>query len=130
MKKNLIGILLTLFCLTACYTTRVHINKNASPVPQMKYDGSAFNFGSKHHNLVFGLIEFSEPVALHELCPDGVAYTEHAMSFIDLVVSGILQSFYNPLTVSVYCDGGSSAEAILNDDGDVVAYMPLEEAQN
>ena len=72
MKKNLIGILLTLFCLTACYTTRVHINKNASPVPQMKYDGSALNFGSKHHNLVFGLIEFSDPVALHELCPDGV----------------------------------------------------------
>ncbi len=129
MKKNLIGIMLTLFCLTACYTTRVHINKDASPVPNPKYDGGALNFGSKHHNLI-GLIELSDPVALHELCPDGAAYTEHGMSFVDMLVSGVLQGFYNPMTVTVYCDAGGSAEVILNDDGNAVAYMPLEEAQN
>ena len=99
MKKNLIGIMLTLFCLTACYTTRVHINKDASPVPNPKYDGGALNFGSKHHNLI-GLIELSDPVALHELCPDGAAYTEHGMSFVDMLVSGVLQGFYNPMTVT------------------------------
>ena len=130
MKKNLIGFLLTLFCLTACYTTRVHINKNASPVPQMKYDGSALNFGSKHHNLVFGLIEFSDPVALGELCPDGAAYAEHTLSLVDMIVSSVLQGFYTPMTVTVYCDGGGSGEAVLNDDGDVVAYMPIEAPQN
>ena len=89
-----------------------------------------FNFGSKHHNLVVGLIEFSEPVALNELCPDGAAYAEHALSFIDLVIASALQSFYTPLTVTVYCDSGSSAEVLLNDEGDAVAYLPLEQPEN
>ena len=130
MKKNLIGVLLTLFCLTACYTTRVHINKDASPVPHAKYNGAGFNFGSKHHNVISGLIELSDPVALNELCPDGAAYAEHSLSFVDMLVAGALQSIYTPLTVTVYCDSGSSAEVILNDEGDAVAYLPLEQPEN
>ena len=130
MKKNMIGVLLTLFCLTACYTTRVHFNTNASPVPHVKYNGKAFNFGSKHHNLVVGLFEMSDPVPLNDLCPDGAAYAEHGFSFVDLLVTSALQSLYTPITVTVYCDSGSSAEVLLNEDGDAVAYLPLEEVEN
>ena len=71
-----------------------------------------------HHIAIMGLMEFSEPVALDQICPDGFAKVHHEVSLVNGLVSYIIgYGLYSPSTIEVYCKSGAAYNVEVNDDG-------------
>ena len=91
---NLFIVLLCMLVMTSgCY--RIAYTTDAPP--------STFVKEYWHHNGIVGLAEFSEPVHLGEICPNGVSKVENWMSFKDIVIQGVTKLLYNPTTVKTTC---------------------------
>lgn len=118
--RTLIGIGLLVCGLTGCFTTRVVVSREPSAGPAFDYDGRF------HHDGIFGLVEFSDPVNLDTVCPGGVAYVEQETTFIAGLCQALTQNLYNPQAVTVFCKNGKSAETLLDDDGNALAMLPLQ----
>jgi outer membrane lipoprotein SlyB len=56
-----------------------------------------------HHNVVFGLVEVSEPVNVNKACPGGVGLVKSEESFVAGLVNVITLTLYNPSDVIIYC---------------------------
>ena len=96
MKRTWL-ILLMLASSSACYRTRMTFRQAPHAEISGDYDERW------HHDGVFGLAQFSDPVALDRACPAGVAEIEQRTSFVNGLVAGLTSSLYTPQTVSVYC---------------------------
>ncbi len=110
---------LTALLVGGCFSTRIIFDRDGQPVPNYLYQNKS------HHGLVNGLVELSAPIHLSALCPSGVAYVEQQTSFINSLVSGFTGAFYTPQAVSVHCLSGETSEAILDEKGEMIAYLPL-----
>ncbi len=118
MTRNI--LMLALFMTSACYTTRITFQKEARGVLDENWDGKY------HHGLVYGMVELSDPVALGEICPAGVAYVQQEQTFINSFVNSTTRGIYTPQSVWVYCVDGSASAAVLDDRGRVVALAQTE----
>ncbi|NOY26471.1 MAG: hypothetical protein GXP62_11415 [Oligoflexia bacterium] len=111
---------LALACLTAllssgCYKID-YVAGPSNPMPQST---------QWHHIGIFGLIEFSAPVRLDQICPNGFARVHNeisvvnglAMLAVNAVTVGTLGWAYQPHTVQVYCSSGQAYNVQLNGDG-------------
>jgi hypothetical protein len=112
---GLLGMLLG----SACYVTRFTFHPGPGQMPEPEGDSQW------HHNGIYGLVEFSSPVRLDTLCPEGVFEIEQRVSFVNGLVQSLTQHLYNPQTVTVTCVSGARAEAVTDGSGAMVAYLPL-----
>lgn len=91
---NFSVVLLCMMVMTSgCY--RIAYTTDAPP--------STFVKESWHHNGIVGLAEFSDPVHLGEICPNGVSKVENWMSFKDVFIQAVTKLLYNPTTVKTTC---------------------------
>lgn len=87
-----------------------------------------------HHIGILGLAEFSEPVRLDAICPQGFARVENKRSFlnglttwaISVVIPGAGRWVYEPYTTTVYCKSGQGYKVELDDQGFVTMAEPVE----
>jgi hypothetical protein len=56
-----------------------------------------------HHNVVFGLVEVSEPEKVDKACPNGIGLVKSDQSFVAGLVSLLTLNLYTPTDVSTYC---------------------------
>ena len=75
-----------------------------------------------HHIGVFALVEFSDPVPLQQICPNGFSKVHHEVSFINGAASYALGLVgmnwaYQPSTIQVYCASGSAYNIEVDDKG-------------
>jgi len=56
-----------------------------------------------HGNVVFGLIEVSDPVDVPKLCPAGYGRIDSEMTFLNGLVTVVTLNIYNAQTVTVAC---------------------------
>ncbi len=56
-----------------------------------------------HHNVVFGLVEVSEPENVSRACPDGFAQARSDQTFVAGLVQVLTFGIYNPTDVQIYC---------------------------
>ncbi|NDF14994.1 hypothetical protein EB061_06690 [bacterium] len=70
------------------------------------------NYSEWHHNWIFGLMEGSDPVDMHDRC-NGAEWktitTEH--TFIQALVNGITYQLYNPHNVEFACAKTAGGDA-------------------
>lgn len=110
--------------LTGCYKID-YVAGPSEPVPAQT---------EWHHIGIFGLAEFSEPIRLDAICPQGFARVENRRSFLNglatlgvgLLVPGAGNWIYQPYTTTVYCKSGQGYRVELNDDGFVTMAEPIE----
>ena len=62
----------------------------------------------KQKYFINGLVGGDEAINLDKLCPNGVAWFQSRMEFMDACLTGCTGSIYSPRTVEVKCAGGSS----------------------
>jgi hypothetical protein len=56
-----------------------------------------------HHNVVFGLVEVSEPENVNKACPSAVGLVKSEQSFVAGLVSLLTLNIYTPTDVIIYC---------------------------
>jgi hypothetical protein len=119
--KRTLAWLVLVAGLSGCYKISYHYGPTTAP--------TAPPYQEWHHIGIFALIEFSQPVQLHMLCPSGFSHVEHEVSVANAaVVAGIwilsanaLAWLYFPHTVRVYCNSGQAYRLHLDPGGDAVA---------
>lgn len=131
MKTIRFVYVLLVLCSSACFTTRFTFRDMPQSATGETAGVTVANDADErwHHDGITGLVEFSKPVKLDSLCPQGVAYVEQETSFLNGLVERLTFDWYNPQTVTVYCVNGAHGEAALNAAGDAVVYMPLQDDQ-
>lgn len=106
---------------SGCYKIN-YVAAPSAPYPQVT---------AWHHIGILGLVEFSSPVMLDQICPAGFARVENQISLINSLVSPFALGFvglgwaYQPHTVKVYCKSGQSYNVELNEDGMALSAEPL-----
>lgn len=102
--------------LSGCYKID-YINGPSDPYPASS---------QWHHIGILGLVEFSNPVALHTICPNGWGKVHNERSFLNGLVSYIVgNGLYSPYTVEVHCASGQAYRVNLNEDGLATSAEPL-----
>ncbi len=84
-----------------------------------------------HHIGIFGLVEFTNPVRLDQICPQGWARVHNERSFLNGLVTRVLSLWgagwvYQPHTVKVYCSSGQTLQVELNDQGLATSAQPAD----
>lgn len=101
---------------SACYKID-YVNGPSDPYPAVS---------QWHHIGIYGLVEFSNPVAIHTICPNGWGKVHNEQSFVNGLVSMIIgRGLYSPYTVEVHCSTGSAYKVQVNEDGLATAAEPL-----
>jgi hypothetical protein len=106
-------LLLASLWLSSCYKIDYVTGLQSSSVPTAS---------EWHHIGIFGLVEFSEPVPLQQICPTGFAKVHNETSFANGAVTfalGLvaLNWAYQPSTVSVYCKSGAAYNVDVDEQG-------------
>lgn len=115
------GGLLALANLTACYKVTYTTNSPAAPGPASE---------ELYHNVIFGLVELSDPVPLNQICPNGFAKAHNEYGIIPIAISiGLgfvgLNWAYQARDVEVWCKSGNGYNVTLDDNGMAVATQYL-----
>ena len=124
MKRFVVSVAL-LTALAGCYK-----------VDYVQFDSKSVtpDYEEWHHIGVLGLVEFSKPVRLDEICPNGFAKVHHEVSLENAAVAWVggaitsrfkLPHMYSPSTISVYCKSGHGFLLDTNDEGLVVTASRL-----
>jgi hypothetical protein len=92
--KRLLAILLAATSLTGCFHIRYTNDTPVAAEPARK---------GWHHDVVFGLVEVSDPENVSKACPNGFALAKSEESFVAGLVSAITLNLYTPTDVIVYC---------------------------
>jgi hypothetical protein len=114
MKKIIFFAFINIIILSGCYKTTYYTNKQAKNYADVN---------KKHHIGIYGLVEFSDPEALDQICPHGVASVVSQQSFLDGFVAFITFSFYSPFSVSITCANDKSVYKIYLDKDKKIAYF-------
>ncbi|HTP51039.1 MAG TPA: hypothetical protein VMK42_10100 [Anaeromyxobacteraceae bacterium] len=93
--RTLLSALLLLA--TGCFHVNYVTTKPQAPAPA--YDGW-------HSDVVWGLVEVSDPVDVPKLCPNGFARIESQLTFVQGLVQYLTIGLYNPQNVTVTCVSG------------------------
>ena len=96
-----LALALGLAALSGCFHIKYTRNQPPAPVP---------NFDQWHHNMVFALVEVSDPVNVSQACPNGFAMVEYQMTFVNGLISFLTGPIWEPSTVTVTCSA-NKAEA-------------------
>lgn len=124
MRKQLIRLALlgaVTLGLSGCYQTTFLAGPNAAGAPSMMYNGAWY------HGVVAGLVDLSGPIPLNAVCPSGWARIDYERSFLNYLVEGLTSSVYNPATVTIYCNGGATYDAIKDGHGKIVMAIPRQD---
>ena len=83
-----------------------------------------------HHIGILGLVEFSDPVRLDQICPGGWAKVHNEISVLHGLVTVALGTVglswaYTPHTIEVYCASGQAFQVELDDQGLATSAMPI-----
>lgn len=79
-----------------------------------------------HHIGIWGLVEFSNPVRLNQVCPNGWGKVHNERSFLNGLVSWIIgNGLYTPYTVEVHCASGQAYKVTVNEEGLATRAEPL-----
>lgn len=105
---------------TGCYKID-YVGGPAEPVPAHT---------EWHHIGIFGLAEFSAPVQLSAICPQGFARVHNERSFLNGLTTWALGTVglnwvYQPYTTTVYCRSGAAYNVELNADGLALSAEPV-----
>lgn len=119
---NRAALLLAGLLTTGCYKID-YINAPSEPYPSET---------QWHHIGIFGLVEFSSPVRLDQICPQGWARVHNERSVLNVLVTLGLSIpsaawTYQPYTTRIYCASGQGYEVQLDDDGLALSARPLED---
>jgi len=104
--------------LTACYKVTYSTNNPSAPGPASE---------DLYHNVIFGLVELSDPVPLNQICPNGFAKVHNEMDIVSAAITlglnviGGLSWLYQPRMVQVWCAGGTGYNVYTDDEGLAVA---------
>jgi len=115
-----LGLLLT----TGCYKID-YVQGPSQPYPQRV---------EWHHIGIFGLVEFSEPVRLDQICPQGFARVHNERSVLNSLVTIALGTVgmswaYSPYTVDVFCSSGQAYKVQVNEQGLATSAQRLPDAE-
>lgn len=91
---NIISALIATLTLSSCSTISFVADKNANE----SYETSEW-----HHNIIYGLVEISNPVNVSQTCKNGFSAIRTERTFLNSLVGGIAGNIYNPMTVSMSC---------------------------
>lgn len=89
------------------------------------------SYDNWHHIGIFGLVEFSDPVNLDAVCPNGFGRVHYEVSFINGLIPYALNALgglgwvYQPSTIRVYCRSGAAWELGMTSEGMVASAMRL-----
>lgn len=120
-RAALLALAATALLSSGCYKIN-YVAAPSAPYPQVT---------QWHHIGLLGLVEFSSPVMLDQICPGGFARVENEVSLINSLVSPIALGFvgvawaYQPHTTNVYCKSGQAYNVQLNEDGMALSAEPL-----
>ena len=111
MRALLAGLLMS-----GCYKIDYLRDVPAAPAPSLT---------SWHHIGIFGLVEFSDPVPLQNICPTGFSRVHQEVSPMNALVIALLTIptvtalgwTYQPSTISVYCNSGQAFDVEVNREG-------------
>ena len=118
MNKTISGlILLTSFALSGCYKITLTDGGNHT----LNKDNPQF-----HHIGVLALVEFSEPIPVHAICPNGFARIDVRQNAITSLLSAATRNLYSPTQTFVQCKSGSAFVLGINDDGAVAEALEID----
>jgi hypothetical protein len=89
-----LAVLVAVASLTGCFHVRYTNDTPVAAEPAQQ---------GWHHNVVFGLVEVSEPENVNKACPNGVGLVRSEQSFVAGLVNMITLTLYNPSDVIIYC---------------------------
>jgi hypothetical protein len=92
--KRLLLLLLAATSLTGCFHIRYTNDAPVAAEPAQK---------NWHHDVVFGLVEVSDPENVTKACPNGFGLVKSEESFVAGLVNGLTLGIYNPSDVIIYC---------------------------
>lgn len=96
-----------------CYQTVVYDSETVPDYTPVAYDHEW------HHGFISGLVEFSDPAPLEEVCPQGWSEIESHTSFLNGLVN-FMVPIYTPQTISVTCRvEGVAYRVELNGEGEI-----------
>lgn len=104
-------VILGLFIMSGCYRLTL-VNGAATTLQPEKTK-------VVRHGILGGVLELSDPLPLHEICPQGFASVQHKINFVNGLLASLTQNIYFGTTVFVQCKGGASYLLELNEDGNV-----------
>jgi hypothetical protein len=77
----------------------IHVECAGAKAMQTPADGDFLSY----HDVVFGLVEVSDPENVSKACPNGFAVAKSEESFVAGLVSAITFTLYTPTDVAMYC---------------------------
>ena len=101
--------LCTAALLSGCY--RINYSTGRAPNTKVMPENTTEHMG------IFGLVNFSDPVELNSICPEGFAKVEQKVTFAYGLVSAITFGLYNPHRVTVQCASGTAFDVKLTNEG-------------
>ena len=107
-------VLLTLCSLLAlgCYKTTY----TRGPADPLTKENPKF-----HHIAALGFVEMSKPIAIHELCPEGVSRVDVRGNFLTGLIGTVAHGLYSPRMTFVQCTSGSAYNLEVDEAGIVVS---------
>jgi hypothetical protein len=82
---------------SGCYRTTLHLNDPGRQVDNIRWEKGWY------HGVVLGLADLSGPLAVDELCPEGIVRLHRRISFLNGLARGFTLNIYTPQQVTVTC---------------------------
>ena len=82
-----------------------------------------------HHVGIIGLVEFSKPIPIHDICPDGFERVDVRTNALTALIQGVTFNLYTPTQTFVQCKSGNSYRLDLDENGDVLVAMEVDRDQ-
>ena len=95
-------------------------------------NGSAFQAdnGSLHHVGILGLMEFSSPIPVHQICPNGFDRVDVRQNVLTGLIGNLTRNLYSPLQTFVQCKSGAAYLVNPDENGAIAEALELEPAAN
>lgn len=92
--RRLLALAVLALGLTGCFHIRYTNDAPPTAAPAVE---------KWHHDVVFGLVEVSDPENVSQACPGGYALVKSDQSFVAGLVQAITVGIYNPTDVTIHC---------------------------
>jgi hypothetical protein len=106
-----------LFLLGGCYK----VTYTNGPSGELQRNNPAL-----HHVGILGLVEFSAPIPVHSICPNGFDRVDVRSNVLTGLISNVTQQLYTPLQTFVQCKSGSAYLIDVDENGAVAEALELD----
>ena len=91
-------------------------------------NGGAFQADNPafHHVGILSLVEFSSPIPVHVICPNGFDRVDVRQNVLTGLIGNITSNLYTPLQTFVQCKSGAAFLIDADKNGTVAAALELE----